>query len=92
VASGLRVPSAIGDFLILQSIRESNGCAVAVSDEALLEGVQLLGKTEGIFAAPEAGATVAALSELVESQYISQNEKIVLFITGGGTKYIDVFI
>ena len=92
VASGLRVPSAIGDFLILQSIRESNGCAVAVSDEALLEGVQLLGKTEGIFAAPEAGATVAALSKLVESQYISQNEKIVLFITGGGTKYIDVFI
>ena len=92
VASGLRVPSAIGDFLILQSIRESNGYAIAVSDKALLEGVQLLGKTEGIFAAPEAGATVAALSGLVESQHINQNEKIVLFITGGGAKYIDVFI
>ncbi len=92
VASGLRVPSAIGDFLILQSIRESNGYAIAVSDKALLEGVQLLGKMEGIFAAPEAGATVAALSGLVESQHINQNEKIVLFITGGGAKYIDVFI
>ncbi len=92
VASGLRVPSAVGDFLILQSIRESDGFAIAVSDEALLEGVQLLGKMEGIFAAPEAGATVAALSGLVESQHINQNEKIVLFITGGGAKYVDVFI
>ena len=91
VASGLRVPSAIGDFLILQSIRDSNGYALAVSDDALLEGVTPLGKTEGIFAAPEAGATVAALENLLENGQIQKDEQIVLFITGSGIKYMDVF-
>lgn len=91
VASGLRVPSAIGDYLILQSIRESNGYALAVSDDALLDGVKLLGKTEGIFAAPEAGAAVASLALLLEKGQIDQHQQIVLFITGGGTKYMDVY-
>ena len=91
VASGLRVPSAIGDFLILQSIRDSNGYALAVSDDALLEGVTPLGKAEGIFAAPEAGATVAALENLLENGQIQKDEQIVLFITGSGIKYMDVF-
>ena len=91
VASGLRVPSAIGDFLILQSIRDSNGYALAVSDDALLEGVTPLGKTEGIFAAPEAGATVPALEKLLENGQIQKDEQIVLFITGSGIKYVDVF-
>ena len=91
LASGLRVPAAVGDFLILQTIRESNGYAVAVSDKALLKGVKTLGKTEGIFAAPEAGATIAALLLLLESGQIQKDEKIVLFITGSGTKYVDVF-
>ncbi len=91
LASGLRVPSAVGDFLILQSIRESNGCALAVSDDALLAGVKHLGKTEGIFAAPEAGATVASLAMLRDSGQIREDEQIVLFITGSGLKYVDIF-
>lgn len=91
VASGLRVPSAIGDFLILQSIRDSDGYAQAVTDDALLKGVTTLGKTEGIFAAPEAGATVAALEILLTNGQIKRDEKIVLFITGSGIKYVDVF-
>ena len=91
VASGLRVPSAIGDFLILKSIRDSDGYAQAVTDDALLKGVTTLGKTEGIFAAPEAGATVAALEILLTNGQIKRDEKIVLFITGSGIKYVDVF-
>lgn len=91
VASGLRVPSAIGDFLILQSIRDSDGYALAVSDDALLGGVTTLGKTEGVFAAPEAGATVAALKKLLKNGQIQKDEQIVLFITGSGIKYVDVF-
>ena len=91
LASGLCVPTAVGDFLILQSIRDSNGYAVAVSDDALLEGVTTLGKTEGVFAAPEAGATVAALEKLLKNGQIQKDEQIVLFITGSGIKYVDVF-
>ena len=91
VASGLRVPSAIGDFLILKSIRDSDGYAQAVTDDALLKGVTTLGKTEGIFAAPEAGATVAALEILLTNGQIKRDEKIVLFITGSGIKYVDIF-
>ncbi len=91
LALGLCVPSAVGDFLILQSIRESNGCAIAVSDDSLLEGVKQLGKTEGIFSAPEAGATIAALEILLDNGQIQRDEQIVLFITGSGIKYVDVF-
>ena len=91
VALGLRIPSAVGDFLILQSIRQSNGCAIAVSDNDLVKGVKTLGATEGIFAAPEAGATIAALSLLLEKGQIQKDEQIVLFITGSGLKYVDVF-
>jgi len=89
IAAGLRVPKAVGDFLMLRAIRESGGTAIAVSDEELLEGVKLLGKMEGIFGAPEAGATVATLSKLREGGLISQDERIVLFITGSGLKYVE---
>jgi threonine synthase len=92
VASGLLVPAAVGDFLILQSIRRSKGYALAVNDDALLEGVKSLGKTEGIFAAPEAGATIAALAKLRDNGQIRKDERIVLFITGGGLKYVDIFL
>jgi threonine synthase len=91
LASGLRVPGAVGDFLILQSVRESGGCALAVSDDALIEGVEQLGTTEGIFAAPEAGATIAALIALREDGLVQEDEKVVLFITGSGLKYVDTF-
>ena len=91
VASGLRVPSPMGDFLTLKALRESGGTAVAVSDDAMLEGVKHLGKTEGVFSAPEGGATVAALPLLKEMGQIDAEERIVLFITGSGLKYLEAF-
>jgi threonine synthase len=87
VASGLRVPSPLGDHLILQIVRASGGTAVAVTDEALLEGARRLAREEGILASPEAGATVAALSILKESGAIDPAERVVCTVTGGGLKY-----
>ena len=87
-ASGLRVPRAVGDFLILKAVRDSNGAAVAVSDDAMAEHVQQMGKLTGIFAAPEGGATAAAVPLLLERGYISSDEEIVLFNTGSGLKYV----
>lgn len=87
VADGLRVPSAVGDQLMLRALRESNGTAVAVPDEAMMRGAALMGKTEGIYAAPEGGATVAAFIALRESEWIEQSETVVLFNTGSGHKY-----
>ena len=87
-ASGLRVPRAVGDFLILQGVRESNGAAIAVADEAMEEAVRLVGKTTGIFAAPEGGATAAAIPLLLERGVIRRDEEIVLFNTGSGLKYV----
>lgn len=66
IASGLRVPKAIGDFMMLAILRQSGGTAIAVTDEALLAGVKLIGATEGIFAAPEGGACIPALTQLIE--------------------------
>ncbi len=83
VASGLRVPQAIGDFLILEAIRESNGAAVAVTDNAIREAMQLLPTTEGLLTCPEGAATVAALEQLVANGMIKPSERIVLFNTGG---------
>jgi threonine synthase len=91
VASGLRVPKAIGDFLILDAIRESGGTAVAVTDEELVEGARELARTEGIFAAPEGGACVPALRKLLASGDVKPDERVVLFNTGSGIKYLDVF-
>ncbi len=87
IADGLRVPAAIGDFLILDAIRESGGLALAVPDEAILEGMRELGRLEGVFAAPEAAATVAALRRLVAEEAVRPDERIVLFLTGNGLKY-----
>src|SRR5690625_5114214 len=83
-ASGLRVPRAIGAFLILHAIRESEGAAVAVSDGEMDQGVRLLGRTTGIFAAPEGGATVAALPALLERGVLRPDDDVVLFNTGSG--------
>ncbi len=87
LASGLRVPGAIGDFLILQAIRSSGGAAVAVTDEAMTDAVALMGRTTGIFAAPEGGATAAAVLTLLERELIHRDEEVVLFNTGSGLKY-----
>ncbi|MEX2110820.1 MAG: threonine synthase [Gemmatimonadaceae bacterium] len=91
VASGLRVPKAIGDFLILDALKESGGTAIAVSDEELLDGARQLARTEGIFAAPEGGACVPALRKLLDKGLVKKSDKVVLFNTGAGVKYLDVF-
>jgi threonine synthase len=90
IADGLRVPSAVGDFLILRSLRESNGTAVAISDEKMIEGIKTVGRTQGLFISPEGGATYAAFLELLDSGWIAKDEKVVLFNTGSGHKYFDV--
>lgn len=91
IASGLRVPQAIGDFIMLNILRQSRGTAVAVTDEGLLNGIGHLGTTEGIFAAPESGACVSALQRLLEEGKVDREERIVLFNTGSGLKYLSVF-
>jgi len=87
VADGLRVPAAVGDFLILRAIRESEGTAVAVSDEEMMDAANLIGRTEGIFPAPEGGAVLAGCLELLDSGWVKSDEKVVLFVTGSGHKY-----
>jgi threonine synthase len=91
VASGLRVPKAIGDFLILDAIRASGGTAVAVSDAELIAGVKEIGAAEGIFAAPEGGACLPALRLLMERGEVNPEERVVLFNTGAGVKYLEAF-
>jgi threonine synthase len=86
-ASGLRVPRAIGDFLILRAIRESGGAALAVEDPAMREAVRVLGRTTGIYAAPEGAATVAAVPDLLRRGLLRPDEEVVLFNTGSGLKY-----
>ena len=89
VASGLRVPKSFADSIILQDIRDSQGIAVAVSDEELLSSQKELCRAEGIFAAPEGAATLAALKKLIQQKWIDPQERIVLFNTGSGLKYLD---
>ncbi len=91
VASGLRVPQALGDFLILQAIRESGGTAIAVDDTEILDaGVELASK-EGIFAAPEGAACIAALRKLFASGFLQKSERVVVFNTGSGLKYLEAY-
>jgi len=90
-ASGLRVPKAIGDFLILDALRESNGTAVAVADEDLIAAVREIGKHEGIFCAPEGAACLPALHEMIEKDLVKENETVVIFNTGAGVKYLECF-
>ena len=87
VAAGLRVPVAVGDFLMLRVLRESAGTAVAVPDAALLEAQTRMSRLEGILACPEGGATLAALERLLAAGWVSPEERIVLFNTGTGLKY-----
>ena len=90
VADGLRVPRAIGDFLVLRAVRESGGTALAVSDQAMVQGMLEIGRTEGVSAAPEGGAALAAVEQLVQNGSIKPTETVVLFNTGGALKYLDV--
>jgi threonine synthase len=87
IADGLRVPSAVGDFLILRALRESDGTAVAVTDAEMMEAARLIGRTQGIFVCPEGGATLAAFLRLRRRGWIGDEETVVLFNTGSGLKY-----
>ena len=90
VASGLRVPAAIGDFIMLDILRKSGGTAVSVSDEELLAAVGEIGSAEGIFPAPEGAACLPALRRLLQRGEVKHDESVVLFNTGSGLKYLDV--
>jgi threonine synthase len=90
IAAGLRVPSAVGDVLMLRALRDSEGTAVAVSEAEIVSGMQQLGQYEGIFACPEGGAALAGLRQLVERGWVHRDERVVLFNTGSGLKYLDV--
>jgi threonine synthase len=91
IADGLRVPAAVGDFLILRALRESRGTAVAVSDDEIMADTLWLARTQGIFAAPEGGATLTAFRKLRESGWIRDGENVVLFNTGNAYKYIHLY-
>ena len=90
IADGLRVPRAIGDFLILRAVRESGGTALAVTDRSMIEGMLAIGKHAGVSAAPEGGAAFVAIQRLVEDGSIKPHDSVVLFNTGGALKYLDV--
>ena len=90
IAAGLRVPRAVGDFLMLEAIRGSSGAAIAVSDEEMIDATRRMGAATGIFASPEGAATLAALPRLLERGLVDRSEEIVLFNTGSGLKYVDI--
>jgi threonine synthase len=90
-ASGLRVPKAIGDFLILKILRQSNGGAIAVDDEEMMRVTRQVGSSEGLFVAPEGAACFAALKSLLSSGKIASDERVVIFNTGSGIKYLDCY-
>jgi threonine synthase len=90
VASGLRVPLAVADFLMLRALRESNGTALSVSDDEMLAEIPHIGRAEGIFFCPEGAAGVAALRHLTEQKWIKTTDEVLIFNTASGLKYLDV--
>lgn len=90
LADGLRVPRAIADFLILRIIRESGGTAVSVTDKEMVDDMLVMGKLEGVSAAPEGAASLSALRRLIADGKIKKHETVVIFNTGGALKYLDV--
>src|SRR5579872_1541863 len=91
VASGLRVPAAVGDFMMLRAVRESGGTAITVTDAELLEGVKEFSRHQGIYACPEGGAVWKAAEKLLAAGWLKADEEIVLFNTGSGLKYNHLF-
>jgi threonine synthase len=91
VASGLRVPKPLGDFLLLEAVRESGGTAIAVSDEVLIDAGLQLAAEEGIFIAPEGAACLAATERLVRDGFLARDDQIVIYNTGSGLKYLEAY-
>ena len=90
LAAGMRVPAAVGDFLVIRAVRESDGHALTVSDDEMVAGMVDMARAEGVFAAPEGGATLAALRKLIERGMVDRDERVVLLVTGNGHKYLDM--
>ncbi len=90
-AAGLRVPKAIGDFLMLDILRRSQGAALAVSDAEMLADLRWAGEKEGLLMAPEGAATLSALKKLCASGFVQAHDKVVLFNTATGLKYLHLF-
>jgi threonine synthase len=90
LAAGLRVPKPYGDYLILDILKESGGVAVAVTDAEIMDALRHWAKVEGIFAAPEGAAALAAYRQLREKGFFAPEDNVVLFNTGSGLKYLDV--
>ncbi len=90
IAFGITVPKALGDFIVLEALRETQGCAIAVDDIDILQMQALLARTEGLFVCPEGAATLAAAQKLREDNWIHENERVVLLNTGTGFKYPDL--
>ncbi|MEE8046442.1 MAG: threonine synthase [Dehalococcoidia bacterium] len=90
LAAGMRVPAAVGDFLVIRAVRESGGTALTVTDDQMVESVRNMSSFEGIFPAPEGGATLSALELLLDSGEVNRDDRVVLLNTGSGLKYLDV--
>ena len=89
IAAGMRVPMAVGDFIIFDILRKSNGTALRISDKEMIEGVKLFSKKEGIFCAPEGGAVLSATIKLKDQGFINTSDKVVILNTGSAYKYLD---
>lgn len=89
-AAGLRVPKSYGDYIVLDIVRQSYGAAIAVTDAEILEGVSDWARNEGVFAAPEGAASLIAYRKLRERNFLTEDDRVVLFNTGSGIKYVDV--
>jgi threonine synthase len=87
IAAGIRVPQAVGDFLILRAVRESGGFAIAVSDDTISAGLEEVAREEGFLMCPEGAATYAAYKQSLADGRISRNESAVLFNCATGLKY-----
>ena len=90
IAAGIRVPSAIGDYLILDSVRKSGGTAITVSDQEIIENMKTFASFEGLWVAPEGAATLAGYKKLLLSRFLTKDSEVVLMNTGAGSKYLDM--
>jgi threonine synthase len=91
LASGLRVPKALGDFLVLKALRDSGGTALSIADQEMIDGGLLMAQREGIFPAPEGGACVAAVERLIKTGFLKPEDQIVIYNTGSGLKYLEAY-
>ena len=90
MAAGIRVPSAIGDYLILGAVRESGGGALTVSDDEIIDYMSTVARLEGMFICPEGAATAAALAKLLAAEQLGADQRILLLNTGSGLKYLEL--